>query len=88
MTLTLELGLHLPPVGGEAPESVAPRVLDQQQSRPVLRQAAHHPGEALPMQLCGKHKSPGGAVAVWQLEGLIELREDQSKRNNDSVCKL
>ena len=69
-SLTLELGFDLPGVRGEAPEHLPLCVFDEQQSGSALRQAGHHPGEALAVQPSGKHKSPGGAVAVRQLERL------------------
>ena len=67
-SLTLELRSELPGMGGEAPEDVALCVSDEQQGGATLGQTGHHPGEALSVQLCGEHQSPGGAVAVRQLE--------------------
>lgn len=49
------------------------RVFDEQQGGPTLHQAGHHPGEALPMQPRGKHKCPGGTVAIRQLERLTQI---------------
>lgn len=80
-SLTLELRLDLPAVWGEASKNVSLCVFDEQQGGPALHQAGHHPGEALPMQPCGKHKSPGGTVAVWQL---AEINTDL---HNDSKHK-
>lgn len=65
--LTLELRLHLPGVGGEGPEHMALGVSDEQQGGTLPRQARHHPGEALSVQLCGEQEPPGGTVAIWQL---------------------
>lgn len=61
----MELRFDLPGVGGEAPKNVSLCVLDEQQGGPTLHQCGHHPGEALAVQPCRKHKSPGGTVAVW-----------------------
>lgn len=71
-SLTLELRFDVPGVGGKATKNMSLCVFDKQQGGPPLCQASHHPGEALPVQPCGKHKSPGGAVTVWQLERLTE----------------
>lgn len=71
-SLTSELRFDLPGTGGKAPKNLSFCVSDKQQGGATLCQASHHPGEALPMQLCRKHKSPGGAVVVWQLERLTE----------------
>lgn len=65
--LTLKLRFDLPGVGGEAPKDMPLGVSDKQQGGPLLHQAGHHPGKALPVQPSGKHKPPGGAVAIWQL---------------------
>lgn len=65
--LTLKLRFDLPGVGGEAPKDLPLGVSDKQQGGPLLHQAGHHPGKALPVQPSGKHKPPGGAVAIWQL---------------------
>lgn len=67
-SLTLELRFDFPGIGCKAPKNMSLCVFDKQQSGTVFCQTGHHPGETLPMQPCGKHKFPGGAVAVWQLE--------------------
>lgn len=62
--LTLELRLHLPGLRCKAPKNMALGVFDEQHGGAVVCQTRHHLGEALPMQVCGKHQPPGGAVAV------------------------
>ena len=75
MGLTLELWFHLPGMGGERPEHVAPGVPDEQQGGAPFGQARHHPGEALSVQLCGEQEPPGGAVAIWQLSHKTTMKE-------------
>ncbi|TNN31791.1 hypothetical protein EYF80_058051 [Liparis tanakae] len=76
--LTLELRLEVPGVGGEAPEHVTPGVLEEQQRGAAPRQAAQHPGEALPVELRGEHQPPGGAGAVRQLRGRHKVEGQRS----------
>lgn len=58
-------------------------VFDEQQGGTTLHQAAHQAAEALSMQPCGKHESPGSAVAVWQLEASIEQTQVGENKNRD-----
>lgn len=81
--LTLELRFDLPGMWGKAPKNVSLCVFDKQQVGTTLHQAAHHAGEALSMQPCGKHKSPGSAVAVWQLKTSIEQMQVGENKNRD-----
>lgn len=67
-SLTLKLRFDLPAFRGEATKNMSLCVFNKQQGGSTLCQAGQHAGEALPVQSCGKHKPPGGAVTVWQLE--------------------
>ena len=74
--LTLKLGPDLPAVGGEAAEHVAFGVAQQQHGGAVTLDAAHHPGEALAVQVRGEEQPPGGAVASRQ-QGRQEEQQGQ-----------